>query len=98
MNKQLASAPTLRKETITEHMQKQSRPRGFRLAQLGAMTFLFICSLYFLLPFYWLIVAASKTPYDLATTFGLGLWFGPHFALFTNVGFVFIVNNGIFVQ
>lgn len=98
MSKQLTSASTLRKETITGHMQKQSRPRGFRFAQLGAMTFLFICSVYFLLPFYWLIIAASKTPYDLTTAFGLGLWFGPHFALFTNLRFIFIVNDGIFVQ
>lgn len=98
MSKPLASlsSSAMRKETTTEHIQKQSRPRSFNPAQLGAMTFLIICSVYFLLPFFWLIVAASKTQRDLVTTFGL--WFAPHFALFNNLRFIFIINDSIFVQ
>ena len=71
-------------------------PRSFNAAQFGAMTFLVICAFYFLLPFFWLIVSASKTSRDLILTFGL--WFAPHFSLFNNLRFVFIVNNSIFVQ
>jgi multiple sugar transport system permease protein len=47
---------------------------------------------YFLLPLFWLIVAATKTTGDLFTTFGL--WFGNTFALFSNIGETFGHNNG----
>lgn len=58
----------------------------FSLSRLGAMTFLIVCTLYFILPFFWLIVSASKTGQELVTTFGF--WFAPHFHLFTNLQFL----------
>lgn len=98
MSKQLASVPS---PTDSEHgaskqVQRQLHANNFNPAQLGAMTFLIICAVYFLLPFFWLIVAASKTSRDLITTFGL--WFAPHFSLFSNLRVVFLINDSIFVQ
>lgn len=60
------------------------------------MTFLLVCALYFLLPFYWLVVSATKTSGDLSSTFGF--WFGPHFSLVRNMRILFTVDNSIFVQ
>jgi multiple sugar transport system permease protein len=60
------------------------------------MTFLAVCAMYFLLPFFWLLVAATKTEGDLNNTFGL--WFAPHIHLLGNLQFLFTVNNSIFVQ
>jgi multiple sugar transport system permease protein len=52
------------------------------------------CALYFLLPFLWLALAATKNDGDLFTTFGL--WFGKTIALFSNLGTVFSYENGSF--
>lgn len=60
------------------------------------MAFLAVCAIYFLFPFYWLLVASTQTSGDLYNTFGL--WFALHFALFRNMRFLFTVNNSIFVQ
>lgn len=63
---------------------------------VGAMTFLVICTLYFLVPFFWLIVSATKNTGDLFGTFGL--WFAPHFNLWSNLQQLFTYNNGIYVR
>ena len=68
----------------------------FKLDSLGAMLFLMVCTLYFLTPFFWLVVTATKAPGDLETTFGL--WFGPHFDLIANLQRIFVIDNGIFAQ
>ena len=60
------------------------------------MTFLVVCAIYFLLPYFWLIVSATKTGRDLVTTFGL--WFAPHFNLFANLQFLFTYDHSIFVR
>jgi len=73
---------------------RQQRPRRFNLESIGPMTFLFIFVLYFLIPFFWLVVSATKSQSDLFGTFGL--WFAPNFNLFTNLQVVFTYNNGIF--
>jgi multiple sugar transport system permease protein len=80
----------------TRPAQRRSDLGRFNLSRLGAMTFLIVCTLYFILPFFWLIVSASKTGQELATTFGF--WFAPHFHLFTNVQFLFTYNNSIFLR
>jgi multiple sugar transport system permease protein len=49
---------------------------------------------YFLLPFFWLIVSATKTNPDLFTSFGL--WFAPNFNLFNNLSDLFTHDNGVF--
>jgi len=58
------------------------------------MTFLFLCAIYFLVPFFWLFVSATKNGEDLVTTYGL--WFAPHFNLFANLEFLFTYNQSIF--
>ena len=60
------------------------------------MTFLVVFAIYFLAPYFWLVVSATKTQRDLVTTFGL--WFAPHFNLFANLQFLFSYNHSIFVR
>jgi multiple sugar transport system permease protein len=60
------------------------------------MTFLVVCAIYFLVPFFWLFVSATKNGEDLVTTYGL--WFAPHFNLFANLQFLFTYNQSIFLR
>jgi multiple sugar transport system permease protein len=71
-------------------------PRRFNLESIGAMTFLFLFVLYFLVPFFWLVVSSTKTAGDLFGTFGL--WFAPTFNLGSNLSQLFSYNNGIYVR
>ncbi len=100
MGEPLASVPysTSSEVAILEDVKRPVRlaPQRFNLSKLAAMTFLIICAIYFLLPFFWLLIAATKSPGDMYTTFGL--WFGPHFNLFTNLRILFTINHGIFLQ
>ena len=98
MRKQLAPVPypTAREPATTDHARKRYRPKRFNLSSLGAMTFLFVFAMYFLVPYFWLVVSATKTGRDLVTTFGL--WFAPHFNLFANLQLVFTIDHSIFVQ
>jgi multiple sugar transport system permease protein len=73
---------------------RQERPRRFNLSSIGVMTILLIFTLYFLIPFFWLVVSAAKSQADLFGTFGL--WFAPDFNLFTNLQSLFTYNNGLF--
>ena len=73
---------------------KQERPQRFNLSSLGAMTFLLVFTLYFLIPFFWLIVSSTKSQADLFGTFGL--WFAPNFNLGSNLQQLFTYTNGIF--
>jgi multiple sugar transport system permease protein len=57
---------------------------------------LVIVALYFIVPIYWVLVAATKTSQDLFSTFGL--WFAPKFALWDNLGQVLTYDNGIFIR
>jgi multiple sugar transport system permease protein len=83
------SRPTAQAQTISK-----VRPRRFNLASVGAMTILLLFTLYFLIPFFWLIVSATKSQADLFGTFGL--WFAPSFNLFSNLQQLFTYNDGIF--
>ena len=92
MSQQTASVPM---PTVQElAVSRQERPRRFNLATIGAMTILLIFTLYFLIPFLWLVISATKSQADLFGTFGL--WFAPHFNLFTNLQSLFTYSNGIF--
>jgi multiple sugar transport system permease protein len=88
-----ASAPEL---ATTKHAQRRLGPRKFNLSSLGAMTFLVVCAMYFLVPFLWLIVSATKTESEVNSTFGL--WFAPDFHLFANLQFLFTYDHSIFVR
>src|SRR5207247_4672930 len=67
MRKQLAPVPypTTREQATTGHVRKRPRPRQFNLSSLGAMTFLFVFAMYFLVPFFWLVVSSNNPGLDL---------------------------------
>ena len=98
MSQQSASVPypSAREPVTPEHGQRRPGQRRFNLSSLGAMTFLVVCAIYFLVPFFWLFVSASKIGEDLVTTYGL--WFAPHFNVFGNLQFLFTYNQSIFVR
>ncbi len=52
-----------------------------------------VCTLYFLLPLYWLLVASTKSNADLFSTFGL--WFA-HINIIDNIKSTFTIQNGVF--
>jgi multiple sugar transport system permease protein len=69
--------------------------RTRRTRQSLATAFLLVFLVYFLLPFFWLIVSATKTNPDLFTSFGL--WFASDFNLFKNLGDLFTHDGGVFL-
>jgi multiple sugar transport system permease protein len=71
------------------------RERGRLPTQVGVMTFLFICAVYFVLPVYWVLVSATKSAPTLFGSFGL--WFS-HFQLGTNLHELVTADNGIFLR
>ena len=96
MSQQSASVPYpgVHEPVTPEHDQRRPGPRRFNLSSIGAMTFLVACAIYFLVPFFWLFVSATKNGEDLVTTYGL--WFAPHFNLFANLQFLFTYDQSIF--
>src|SRR5947207_1202318 len=98
MSQQFASVPdpSAPELATTKHAQRRLGARRFNLSSLGAMTFLVMCAIYFLVPFLWLIVSATKTGPEVSTTFGL--WFAPHFNLFANLQFLFTYDHSIYVR
>src|SRR5947209_11136700 len=98
MSQQSATVPYpgARESVTPGHGPRRPGPRRFNLSSLAAMMFLVVCAIYFLMPFFWLFVSATKTQRDLVTTFGL--WFAPHFNLFANLQFLFSYNHSIFVR
>ncbi len=75
---------------------RQQRSRRFNVESVGTMTFLFLFVVYFLVPFFWLIVSATKNAGDLFGTFGL--WFAPNFNLASNLQQLFTYNDAIYVR
>ncbi len=94
MTQQTASVPipTARELVIA----KQQRPRRFNSQSIVAMTLLFLFTVYFLVPYFWLIVSSTKNAGDLFGTFGL--WFAPNFNLFSNLQQLFTYQDGIYVR
>src|SRR5579872_584772 len=92
MSHQTASVPIPTAQELV--ISRQRRPSRFNPSSIGVMTVLLIFTLYFLIPFFWLVVSATKSQADLFGTFGL--WFAPNFNLFTNLQELFTYNNGIF--
>jgi multiple sugar transport system permease protein len=70
--------------------------RRFQLGTWGAMGFLILFTIYFLVPFFWLIVSSTKNAGDLFGTFGL--WFAPNFQLGSNLAQLFTYNNAIYLR
>jgi multiple sugar transport system permease protein len=94
MTQQTASVPIpTTQELVTT---RQRRPQQFNLESIIAMALLFLFTIYFLVPYFWLIVSSTKNAGDLFGTFGL--WFSPNFNLFSNLQQLFTYQDGIFVR
>jgi multiple sugar transport system permease protein len=74
---------------------RRSNARGIGQS-IGSMTFLIIFAVYFLVPFFWLIISSTKNAGDLFGTFGL--WFASNFNLGANLQQLFTYNDGIYLQ
>lgn len=74
------------------------RGRESLVARLGAMAVMILMAVYFLVPLFWLLVTATKTPAQIATT--PRLWFTPTVLtdLAGNVGRLFEYNGGLFAR
>lgn len=93
MSQQTASVPI---PTAQELVTARQRPRRFNLQSIPAMALLVVFTLYFLVPYFWLIVSSTKNAGDLFGTFGL--WFAPNFNLFSNLQQLFTYQDGVFVR
>ncbi|WP_267423448.1 MULTISPECIES: carbohydrate ABC transporter permease [unclassified Curtobacterium] len=80
--------------SITAH-QRRKLDRSPR-SQIVVTGILVVVALYFLVPLYWVVIAATKTTGALFST--NGFWFGGDFALFSNLQQVFTYDGGIFVR
>jgi multiple sugar transport system permease protein len=94
MSQHTASVPVAREQDLA--IAQAERPRRFNMTSIWVMTVLLVFMLYFLIPFFWLVVSATKSQADLFGTFGL--WFAPNFNLFSNLEQLFTYNDGIFVR
>lgn len=78
----------------TLERSRAERPHQFPLTNVLVVGTLFVISIYFLLPCYWLVISATKTSADLFGTFGL--WFAPNFNLLNNLQTVFTYDSGLY--
>src|SRR5436305_3921315 len=92
MSQHTASVAVPREQDLA--IAKAERPRRFNMTSIWVMTVLLVFMLYFLIPFFWLVVSATKSQADLFGTFGL--WFAPNFNLFSNLQQLFSYTNGLF--
>jgi len=76
----------------TTRRRRRLADRRSNLLTLGMLALL----IYFLLPLFWLVVAATKTTGDLFSTFGL--WFGNDFALLSNIQRTLTYDDGVYVR
>lgn len=75
---------------------RRQRPRRSNLESIVAMALLSLFGVYFLVPYFWLIVSSTKNAGDLFGTFGF--WFAPNFNLFSNLQQLFTYQDGIYTR
>ncbi|MCX2799822.1 carbohydrate ABC transporter permease [Curtobacterium flaccumfaciens] len=80
--------------SISAH-QRRKLDRSPR-SQIVVTGILVVVALYFIVPLYWVVIAATKTTGALFST--NGFWFGGEFALWSNLQQVFTYDDGIFVR
>lgn len=88
---QIPTTLEVAKANVKERTRKPLNAGG-----VAVMVGLIIAAIYFLLPFYWLIVSSTKNTSDLFNT--NGFWFSDHFNLFTNLQLLFTYNNAIYLR
>ncbi len=89
-----AKVPASAKTTVAS--LKQARRRTGWTRRSLATAFLLVFLVYFLLPFFWIVVSATKTNPELFSSFGL--WFASDFNLFSNLNDVFTHDGGVFLS
>jgi len=101
MTSEAIEAPATAKTTvpvdttsISAH-QRRKLDRSPR-SQIVVTGILVVVALYFIVPLYWVVIAATKTTGALFST--NGFWFGGEFALWSNLQQVFTYDGGIFVR
>lgn len=79
-------------------LNRRGRSRESLAARLGAQAVMILMAVYFLVPLFWLLVTATKTPAQIATT--PRLWFTPTVVtdLAGNLGRLFDYNDGLFAR
>ncbi len=80
------------REAAATKVAQRQRTKRVRPSNVIAMGFLFLASIYFLLPVYWMVISSTKTSGDLFGT--NGLWFASNFSLFDNLNHVFTYDSG----
>ncbi|GLJ62532.1 sugar ABC transporter permease [Microbacterium barkeri] len=86
-------AQTLAAVNPTGSSAAHRRSRASKIIVTGILV---VAALYFLIPVYWVVVAATKSTEDLFSTFGF--WFGSDVHLLENLGQVLAYDGGIFVR
>ncbi|GAB3756119.1 carbohydrate ABC transporter permease [Zhihengliuella somnathii] len=77
-------------------LTQRNKPRQIGGRRIGSHVFLIILSFYFVIPIWWLVVAATKSTSGL---FGSApFWFADDFALFDNIAGLFTHQGGIYWQ
>jgi multiple sugar transport system permease protein len=95
MSEQLASVPFPTEGEMVRSGHRQAR-RPVNVEGIGAMTFLIVITIYFLVPFFWLVVSSTKTAGDLFNSFGL--WFAPTFNLWANLQELFSYSDALYLR
>ena len=88
ISQEVATSSQSKRQTSTSSAQPAQR------ANILVVAALFVVSIYFLLPCYWLLVSSTKTSSDLFST--NGLWFAPTFNLLANIQNVFSYDSGLY--
>lgn len=86
---------TTRSATTRTQRKGGGGPRVPLGSQVAAMTFLFIVTIYFLVPVYWVVISSTKSTADLFGSFGL--WFS-HPQWIENLKDTFTYDGGIYVR
>jgi multiple sugar transport system permease protein len=82
---------------MTSTQVKNSKPNAFQMKSPIPHLFLGAMVLYFLIPFWWLIVASSKDARDLFSG-GSALWFGDNINYFENFTALFTFDGGVYLR
>lgn len=96
MSQQSATVPISTAHKEATNKSTNAVPHKLTGSSIGVMTILFICTVYFLIPFFWLIISSTKNVGDLFNTFGF--WFAPTFNLGNNLQQLFSYDGGIYIR
>lgn len=89
-----SEAPALSRTEARAQRRRVAKLRGRRSVVLTVVFWTLLA--YFMLPLVWLIINATKTNGELFSSFGLA--FGQTFALFENIGRLFVYQDGIYFR